>query len=58
MRPRAMEKHAVTTRTYAGRAAIIAVCSRIAIMEAEQLNALSNTLTDLRDREAQLRRYL
>jgi hypothetical protein len=28
------------------------------IMEAEQLNALANTLADLKDRTAQLRRYL
>jgi len=27
-------------------------------MEAEQLNALANTLADLTDRTAQLRRYL
>jgi hypothetical protein len=27
-------------------------------MEAEQLNALANTLADLKDRAAQLRRYL
>jgi hypothetical protein len=27
-------------------------------MEAEQLNAIANTLTDLKDRTGQLRRYL
>jgi hypothetical protein len=43
------------------RTAIIALhplAARGIVMEAEQLNALANTLADLKDRTAQLRRYL
>jgi hypothetical protein len=53
-----IQKGTATTRTYRDRAAIIKVSPRVKIMEAEQLNALANTLADLKDRAGQLRRYL
>jgi hypothetical protein len=37
---------------------IIAAFARLRIMEAERLNALEHTLTDLHDRAIELRRYL
>jgi hypothetical protein len=57
--PRNDAKRVAATRTYPLAAAIIAVCRRAGTpMEAEQLNAIANSLADLADRAAQLRRYL